>query len=359
MKKILFITNHSYMFYQFRKELVLDLLKDYEIVLLTPFNGHEEDFMAYGCKVIETKFERRGISPIQEKQLYDTYLKILEEERPNFVITYSIKPNIYGGLACQKLNIPYAVNVQGLGTAFQKNGMKQVAAILYKQACKKADVVFFENVSNAQYFIDHQIILERRAYVLPGAGVNTDYYSYQPLEKHSRFHFLYLGRIMKEKGVNELFSAMKMIKEDYPNTVLDIVGFAEEDYEETIQIMVLDGFAVFHGFQEDPRPYYKMADCVVLPSYHEGLSNVLLEGASTGRLLITSDIPGCREVVEANKTGYLCKVRDTESLYAMMRKAVNLTKEERINASLAARKKIENEFAKEKVVRLTRSVCKL
>lgn len=359
MKKILFITNHSYMFYQFRKELVLDLLKDYEIVLLTPFNGHEEDFMAYGCKVIETKFERRGISPIQEKQLYDTYLRILGEERPDFVITYSIKPNVYGGMACQKLNIPYAVNVQGLGTAFQKNGMKQVAGRLYKQACKKAEVVFFENVSNAQYFIDHQIIPENLAYVLPGAGVNTDFYSYHPLEKHSRFHFLYLGRIMKEKGVNELFSAMKVIKEDYPNTVLDIVGFAEEDYEETIQRMVLDGIAVFHGFQEDPRPYYKLADCVVLPSYHEGMSNVLLEAASTGRLLITTDTPGCREAVEVNRTGYLCKVRDTESLYAMMKKALNLSEEERQTASLAARQKMENEFAKEKVVGLTRKACKL
>ena len=164
---------------------------------------------------------------------------------------------------------------------------------------------------------------------------------------------------MKEKGVNELFSAMKIIKEDYPNTVLDIVGFAEEDYEETIQRMVLDGIAVFHGFQEDPRPYYKLADCVVLPSYHEGMSNVLLEAAATGRMVITSDTPGCREAVEANKTGYLCKVRDTESLYAMMKKAVNLTYEERQQASFAAREKMVSEFAKETVVKLTRNACKL
>lgn len=347
------------MFYQFRRELVLDLLKDYQVVLLTPFNGHEDDFMAYGCKVIETKFERRGISPVQEAKLYKTYLKILEEEKPDFVITYSIKPNIYGGTACQKLNIPYAVNVQGLGTAFQKQGIKQAAAAMYKQACKKAEVVFFENASNAEYFINHQIIPEKLAYVLPGAGVNTDYYSYQSLEKHERFHFLYLGRIMKEKGVNELFQSMKMIKEEFPNTVLDIVGFTEEDYEETIQRIVMDGIAVFHGFQEDPRPYYKLADCVVLPSYHEGMSNVLLEAASTGRLLITSDTPGCREAVDVNETGFLCKVRDTESLYAAMKKAVSLTEKERQAVSLAAREKMVNEFAKEKVVRLTRNACKL
>ena len=360
MKKVLFITNHSYMFYQTRKELVLDLLKDYKITLLTPFNGHEEDFRNYGCKVIETKLERRGISPVEERKLYETYVRLLKEEKPDFVITYSIKPNIYGGMACQKLGIPYAVNITGLGTAFQKQGMKQVAGMLYKRACKKAEVVFFENRSNARYFLNRNLIRKDQAVVLPGAGVNTDYYSYQPLEKEDdKFHFLYLGRIMKEKGVNELFEATERIKEEYPDTVLDIVGFAEEDFEETIQRMVLDGTAVFHGFQEDPRPYYKKADAVVLPSYHEGMSNVLLEGAATGRLLITSDAPGCKEAVDLDKTGYLAKIKDPDSLYEAMKKAENLSEEQMKTMSISAREKMVNEFDKQKVVKLTREACKL
>ena len=359
MKKVMFLTNHSYMFYQFRRELAQDLLQDYEVVISTPFNGREEDLRNFGCKLIETKFERRGISPTAEYELYKTYINLLKEEQPDFVITYSIKPNVYGGKACQKLGIPYAINVQGMGTAFEKQGMKQVASMLYRDACKGARVVFFENKGDAEYFIDHKIIRKDLAFVLPGAGVNTTYYAYSPLEKHDKFHFLYLGRIMKEKGVDELFEAMRRIHKEYPKTVLDIVGFTEENYEETINQLVKDGVAVFHGFHKDPRPFYVAADCVVLPSYHEGMSNVLLEAASTGRLLITTDIPGCREAVDLSKTGYLVKPKDTDSLYRMMKKALSLPREEREEISHKAREKMEYEFAKEEVVKLTRNACRI
>lgn len=359
MEKVLFITNHSYMFYQFRRELVLDILQDYEVVISTPFNGREQDLMDMGCKVVETKFERRGISPSAEISLYRTYIDILEEEKPDFVITYSIKPNVYGGLACQKLGIPYAINVQGMGTAFEKQGLKQVAAKLYKEACKGARVVFFENSGDANYFIDHKIVPKDLTFVLPGAGVNTTYYAYSPLEEHDKFHFLYLGRIMKEKGVDELFEAMRRIHSEYPNTVLDIVGFTEEDYEQKINDLVNDGIAVFHGFHKDPRPYYVSSDCVVLPSYHEGMSNVLLEAASTGRLLITTDIPGCREAVDLSVTGYLVKPKDSDSLYRMMRRALKLPRETMEEASHKAREKMEYEFTKEEVVKLTRNACRL
>lgn len=359
MKKILFATNHSYMFYQFRKELVSDLLQDYEVVILTPFNGREEELRNLGCKLIETKFERRGISVMQERELYKTYVNLLEEEQPDFVITYSIKPNVYCGMACNKLQIPYAVNVQGLGTAFEKQGMKQVASKLYKEACKGARVVFFENTVNAKYFIDHKIIRQDQAFVLPGAGVNTDYYAYSPIRHHDKFHFLYLGRIMREKGVDELFEAMQRIHREYPDTILDIVGFMEEDYGDKIRSLVDEGIAQFHGFHEDPRPFYVNADCVVLPSYHEGMSNVLLEAASTGRLLITTDIPGCREAVTLGETGYLVKPKDTDSLYRMMKKALELSGEERETISHKAREKMEYEFTKEEVVKLTRNACRI
>lgn len=359
MKKVLFITNHSYMFYQFRRELVLDILQDYEVVILTPFNGREEDLRNFGCKVIETKFDRRGVSLTKEYDLYKLYLKLLQREQPDFVITYSIKPNIFGGMACQKLGIPYAVNVQGMGTAFEKNGLKQVASKMYKEACQDARVVFFENSYNAQYFIDHKIIKKDLAFVLPGAGVNTTYYAYSPLENHDKFRFLYIGRIMKEKGVDELFEAMRRIHAEHPDTILDIVGFTEEDYEDKINQLVEDGIALFHGFHKDPRPFYASADCVVLPSYHEGMSNVLLEAASTGRLLITTDIPGCREAVDNDLTGYLVKPKDSDSLYRMMNRALRLPREEREKASHKAREKMEYEFTKEEVVKLTRNACRI
>ena len=242
---------------------------------------------------------------------------------------------------------------------FEKQGMKQVASALYKDSCKDARVVFFENTENASYFVDHKIIRPDQAFVLPGAGVNTDYYAYSPLQHHEKFHFLYVGRIMHEKGVDELFEAMKRIHAEYPETILDIVGFTEEDYEAKINDLVSSGIAEFHGFHQDPRPFYVNADCVVLPSYHEGMSNVLLEAASTGRLLITTDIPGCREAVDQDKTGYLVKPKDTDSLYRMMKKALSLTWEKREEISKSARIKMEYEFTKEEVVKLTRNACRL
>lgn len=359
MNKILLITNHSYMFYQFRRDLVQDLLKDYEVTICTPFNGRQEDLIDFGCKVIETPFERRGINPRQEMDLYNNYVRILEEEKPDFVMTYSIKPNVYGGLACTKLNIPYAINVQGLGTAFEKQGMKQIAGALYKRACKHAKVIFFENKEDENYFCRHGIASREQCFTLPGAGVNTSYFKYTEPEKHDIFHFLYLGRIMKEKGVNELFEAMRWIKEDYPNTILDIVGFAEEDHNQIIADLVKDGIAVFHGFQTDPRPYYAMADCVVLPSYHEGMSNVLLEAAAIGRMIITTDTSGCREAVDLDKTGYLSIKGSSLSVYREMKKVLNMTFEERKEAGMKARAKMISEFKKEKVVEMTRKACGL
>ena len=359
MKKILLVTNHSYMFYQFRRDLVLDLLNDYKVTICTPFNGHEEDFEAFGCKVIETPFERRGINPKKEVDLYNRYIDILKQEKPDFVMTYSIKPNVYCGMACSGLGIPYAVNVQGLGTAFEKPGMRQVAELLYKRACKSAKVVFFENESDRQLFLKRGIVSDSRSITLPGAGVNTTYYKYIEPEEHDIFHFLYLGRIMKEKGIEELFEAMRMINEEYPDTILDIVGFSEEDYDAEIKALEKEGIAVFHGFKTDPRPYYAVADCVVVPSYHEGMSNVLLEAASIGRMIITSDISGCKEAVDFDKTGYLSLKGSSISVYREMKKVLGMTFEERKEAGLLARTKMINEFDKQKVVRMTREACEL
>lgn len=353
-KKLLAITNHSYMFWQFRRELMAELQKEYEVVISTPFVGHEEDFAAMGCRMIETKVDRRGINPKTDGRLFLTYIKLLKTEKPDMVITYSIKPNIYAGFACRLLHIPYCVNVQGLGTAFQKKGLAAVVSIMYKAACKKARTVFFENKGNAQLFVDRKIVPEEKITVLPGAGVNTEYYDYAPYPEHEEVRFLYLGRIMKEKGIDELFYAIRRLYKEYGKQVqLDLLGFFEDEYKGAVDKLVEDGIAVFHGFQEDPRPYYANADCVVLPSYHEGMSNVLLEAAATGRCIITSNIPGCREAVDSGKSGLLCRVRDKESLYRAMKKVMELDRDRRNSAGRCGREKMIREFGKEKVVRDT------
>lgn len=361
--KYLILTNHSYMLWQFRRELVQRLLEDGEVVISTPFVGHEHDFEKMGCHCIETQLDRRSINPAKDLRLYRFYTDLLKKEKPDLVITYSIKPNIYGGYACQRLGIPYFVNVQGLGTAFQKKGMALVASQLYRTALLDAKTVFFENKENAKSFYKKRIVKRGQVVVLPGAGVNLDYFSYQPYpDETDGIHFLFLGRIMKEKGVDELFAAFKSLKEEYQDRVtLDLVGFFEDEYKDTVEELVKNGTVIFHGFQEDPRPYYAAAHCVVLPSYHEGMSNVLLEAAATGRALITSDIPGCREAVEDGVSGYLCKVKDAKKLREAMDKFYLLKKEQRESMGKQGRVLTYGHFSRsiviEKTVRQLRKAC--
>ena len=274
----------------------------------------------------------------------------LQAERPDLVITYSIKPNIYAGYLCRLMGIPYCVNVQGIGTAFQKPVLAQLVTRMYQAAVKKARVVFFENEGNAALFREKHITPAEQQVVLRGAGINLTSYPAQPFPANDPVRFLYLGRLMKEKGIDELFEAVRRLHQEGETFVLDLVGFFDGGYEGHVDALQAEGIAVFHGFQQNPRPYYAAADCVVLPSYHEGMSNVLLEAAATGRPLITSDIPGCREAVTAGVSGLLCTPRDSDSLYRAMTAFLNLTPDQRAAMGEAGRQRMELLFAKELVV---------
>ena len=358
-KKILILTNHSYMLYRFRKELIEELMKDNEVVLSMPFVGHHDDFINMGLRCIETKLERRGINPITDLSLVKFYKKMLKEEKPDLVITYSIKPNIYGGLMCSKLNIPFYANVQGLGTAFQKQGLAQFVTMLYKAAFKRVQTVFFENRENADEFVKRNIISPQRETILKGAGINLCEYEYRPYPANEKPHFLYLGRIMKEKGMDELFEASEKLYNEGESFVLDLVGFFEDEYKEKVSRLEERGIVKFHGFQEEPRPYYATADCIVMPSYHEGMSNVNLEASATGRPVITSDIPGCKEAVEDGQTGWLCKAQNADSLYNKMKLFLGESVSRREEMGKLARKKMENEFDKALVVESTINALKV
>ena len=352
--KIMILTNHSYMLYQFRKELIQEFMKKYEVVLSMPYVGHEDDFKKMGCKCIETPIDRRGINPVTDLKLIRAYRRMLKSEKPDMVVTFSIKPNIYGGLLCGWMKIPFCANVQGLGTAFQKKGLAEFVTVLYKIAFHHVKKVFFENKANAKEFRKRKIIPAKKQVVLKGAGVNLDHYRYCPSREEDQIKFLFVGRIMKEKGVDELFYAAKKLKKEYGDKIeVGLVGFFEDEYKEQVEQLQEDGVVRFYGFQEDVCPFYENASCVVLPSYHEGMSNVLLEAASTGRALITSNIPGCREAVDEGINGYLCRVKSAKSLYQKMRKFVELTKEERKEMGKNGRRKMQAQFDKKDVVRKT------
>lgn len=351
MKRVLILTNHTFMLWQFRRELIATMLaSEMEVVIAAPLGDHVEDFREMGCRMIDTPLERRGINPFRDYSLLRQYFRILEEEKPDMVVTYSIKPNIYGGWACRRLGIPYCVNITGLGTAFQKPGIAQVVTVMYRLALKKAKAVFFENTGNAEFFRSRKVVTAAQEVLLSGAGINLEHHPLQPYPQNDAVRFLFVGRLMKEKGVEELFEAIKMLYDDCYEVHLDLVGFFEDSYKEQVDALCQAGIATFHGFQSDPRPYYAAADCVVLPSYHEGMSNVLLEGAATGRPLITSFIPGCREAVDPGVSGFTCHPRNKYELYEAMKKMAVMPREERMEMGLAGRRRMEERFDKRVVV---------
>lgn len=355
MTNILIIGNNSAGVYNFRGDLIKELLKDHQVSVSTPDNGQASQIEKLGCKVIVTEVDRRGINPVKDFALLLRYRKICMDENPSMVVTYTIKPNIYGGMVCRMLGIPYAANITGLGTTFQHEGvLKTLVTVLYRNALKKAKVVFFENEENRQVFISERIVPERITHTLHGAGVNTDKFAYIPYpENHDGFKFLFMGRVMKEKGVDELFTAVKRLVADGVNCKLYVLGHYEEDYSEVIKTGTEEGWLVFPGFQADVRPFIGDCDCFILPSWHEGMANTNLECASCGRPVITTRIHGCMEAVEENVTGFLVEKQDADSLYNAIKRFVSLTAEERRLMGIAGRQRMLDIFDKKKVVEET------
>ena len=349
--KILILANFDVGLYQFRRELIEKLLEEHQVLLSLPDGDLVRPLEAMGCRFFDTPMDRRGINPATDMKLFMRYRKLLRREKPDLVITYTIKPNVYGGMVCRLLRIPYTVNITGLGTAFQSQGMlRKLVTFLYRTALKKAKVVFFENSGNRQVFLDENIVAEEKTCLLSGAGVNLEHYAYVPYPEAGTTRFLFVGRVMKEKGIEELFAAMERLRSEGANCCLDVLGGYEENYAETIRRCEEQGWLHYHGYVTDVRPYIERAHCFVLPSYHEGMANTNLECAAMGRPVITSNIPGCKEAVQEGVSGLLCEPKDSDSLYEAMKRFLNLPPETRAQMGRAGRAHMEAVFDKKKVV---------
>ena len=352
-KRILVLANNDVGLYRFRKDLLAALLRTgHEVYISLPNGDFVPELVQLGCCFIDTPIERRGMNPLHDSKLFHQYRAMLKEVTPDLVLTYTIKPNIYGGLACRMAHIPYAVNITGLGSAIENGGwLKKFVLALYKPALKGAKVVFFENAGNRDTLVATGVVPNGRDVVLNGAGVNLEDYPYQPYPQEGPVRFLFVGRVMHEKGVDELFAAAKRMKQEYGDSVeFHIVGSFEEAYKPVIDELEKAGVVKYHGYQSDMKPFYAMASCIVLPSYHEGMSNVLLEAAASGRPLITSDIPGCRETVENGVSGYLCPAKDADTLYDAMQRFVELSESWRAEMGRRGRERMEQKFSKTAVV---------
>lgn len=353
--RVLILANNDIGLFKFRRELIEELLdRKHEVFISLPDGDFVRHFEEKGCTFLDTPIDRRGINPKKDFELLNRYRRMMEDVNPDLVITYTIKPNTYGGIAARLAKKQYAVNITGLGTAFENAGMiRTIVVNLYKIALRKAKVVFFENCSNMNELLAFNVCNQEKAVVLNGAGVNTETYDYQPYPQNEKVLFLFVGRVMKEKGIDELFEAMKRLISEGKKCFLDVVGPFEEDYNDKLQQYESQGWLKYHGYQEDVRPFIKDCDCFVLPSYHEGMANTNLECASSGRPVITSNIHGCKESVIEGVSGLLCETKNVESLYVAMKQMTEMPVEERCAMGLAGRKHMVDVFEKKKVVEET------
>ena len=355
MAHILFVGNYSLGMYRFRGDLISALLAaGHRVTVLLPDEEYAGEIKSLGASLVLTPMDRRGMNPFRDLSLFGFYKKLFRELRPDAVVTYTIKPNIYAGRAAAQLGIPFAANITGLGSAFEKPGaLMTLVTIMYRSSLKNARRVFFENSVNRQLFLDRKIVRKEQTVLLNGAGVNTEDFSPQPLADKTddhRFRFLYIGRVMREKGIDELLRAMRILKDRGVSCLLDIVGITEEDYKEEFSEAESEGWLCDRGFQKDVRPFIAGCDCFVLPSWHEGMANTNLEASSSARPVITTDIPGCREEVVSGVTGWLVPPKDAAALAAAMEEVATLPREKLAKMGTAGRLFVKEHFDKKKIV---------
>ena len=353
-KKILVLTNFIAGLHSFRKEVMKAIVDaGYELYISVPDTDDDrvDYFKGIGCKIIKTEFNRRGTNPIADLELMMTYRRIIKDLKPKAVLSYTIKPNVYGGIACRLTETPQIANVTGLGDAIENGGwLQKLTVTLYRIGIGKAKQVFFQNPSNRETCM-RLGIADENAIVLPGSGVNLSHHTYQEYPADGVIKFLYIARLQKDKGTGEYFEAAKAVKAKYPQTEFQVLGWKDGDYEEQLKELVANGVINYLGTTLDVRPFLKEVHCTIMPSYHEGMSNVNLESAANGRPVITTNVPGCRETVNDGVSGYYCEPKSSESLIAAVERFVALPWEEKKKMGENGRKKVEKEFDRQIVVK--------
>ena len=345
-KRILILANNDGGLYHFRKELLEEFVKKGNTVYCAlPFGEQIENIMKIGCECIDVEISRRGTNPIEDFKLFLKFIKLIRKIKPDIVLTYTIKPNVYGGMACQVMRVPYIANVTGLGTAVQNGGLMQKFTLtLYKLGLRKAKKVFFQNSEN-QRFMTGRGVVKGDNDLLPGSGVNLEQHRFEDYpESDEQVVLLTIGRIMRDKGVNEILQAAKIIKAEYPNVVFRFIGSFDEDYEQKIAQAVNEGIVEYIESQPQVHSFIKESHATLHASYHEGMSNVLLETASSGRPVIATNVPGCKETYDDGISGISFKPKDADDLVIAVKDFLSLTNEQKAQMGKAGREKMEKEF---------------
>ena len=355
MKKILILSNSSGGLYNFRFELIKKLTDlNYEVFFSVPQDITDNKvklLIETGANFIHTPMNRRGMNPIEDLKLINLYKKIIKDINPDIILTYTIKPNIYGNYVANKLGIPVIMNITGIGSSLSTGKLKSIIKKMYKYGCSKANTIFFQNEENRNFFISNKLVNERKTILIPGSGVNIE--KFKPTEKSSKdnlIKFLFIGRLMKDKGIEEYLEAAEKLTKEYSNLEFHILGSFEEEKYRSIIKQNKNNRIKYLGTSNDVRNEIREVNCIINPSYHEGMSNVLLEGAAMGKPLIASNIPGCKEIIEDGKNGLLFEPKSVKDLEKKIIKFINLSDEERKKMGQRSREKVKKEFDRNLVI---------
>lgn len=356
MRRVLILSNSVNGLFCFRKEVIQAYRdKGYEVYISCP---REQDarlwnwFTGAGCEMIETAFNRKGTNPLSDFFLMIRYIGIIRKVKPDIVLSYTIKPNLYGGMACSLCHVPQLANVTGLGAAVEYPGpLRMLTVFLYKIGLRKAKTVFFQNHDNLQFCVTHRMV-KGHTRLIPGSGVNLTYHTFKSYPEESEpIKFIFIARIRKEKGIDEYLTAAKEIKKLFPKTEFHILGACETDYGSRLKELHADGVIIYHGQQADVRPFLAQCNCTVHPTFYpEGMSNVLLESCATGRPIITTNRAGCKEIVEDGINGFIVREQDSADLITKIKQFILLPYNSKMEMGLNARRKVEKEFDRNIVV---------
>ncbi len=354
-------TNNDDDIYCFRKELVEAIIEaGYDVLISCPYGEKFELMQDIDYIYDNPKIDRRGTNIIADAKLFLHYLRLLRKYKPSVALTYTAKPNVYCGLAAHFLKIPVIANVTGFGSVLKKSGFVQNLVMrLFKFSYRRASCVMFQNETNMNLAIKNDMV-KGDIKLIPGSGVNTDNFVLQEYPAGGngvdgeKIVFNYVGRILEDKGVEDYIAAAKKIKAKYPKTEFNMLGFIEETeahYNEDLKNLELKGIVKFHGSQKDTKPFIKASHAIIHPStYGEGMSNVLLESGSSGRPIISTDNPGCKETFIDGETGFLYHGGNVGELVDKIEQFLAMSNEHRRDMGLKGRAYIKENFSREIVI---------
>lgn len=353
--KIFVAINQSRVLYDFKRELIAALSARGDDVFLS----FEEDFRApfFGPlgTIVPTPIDPRGVNPVRDLRLYRFYRRELKRIRPDVVLTFTIKPNVYCGLACRRARLPYLATISGMGTAASGGGaLQRISTSLYRLGLRGAARVFCQNAAIERRVVAEKIARTEQIVSVNGSGVDLERFSVAPYPNANEpTRLLFIGRLMRDKGVAEFVEAARRVRQQRPDVVFQILGATERACSEHFLVRNAEraGIVEYWGYQEDVAPTIRAASAVVLPSYHEGLSNVLLESAASARPILASNVPGCAETFDDGVSGFGFEPKSVDSLTAAIENFLRLPNERRAEMGRAGRRKVENGFSRADVVK--------